>query len=116
MPLGGLWASWGSPWRSLGCLGHHFGGPGALRGAFWSFQVTLGVILEEMCVFFVWIWQFSCINAVLFKKHSMEKWKSTQEGKKERKEGKKEGKKRRGKRKEHMDMKKQEEKTRENRK
>ena len=32
VPLGGLWASWGSPWRSLGSPGHHFGGPGALLG------------------------------------------------------------------------------------
>ena len=70
---------------------------------------------------------YFCVDLAVFlhkcgvlKKHSWKKWKSTQEGKKEKKgtqgEGKKEGKKRRGKRKEHMDMKKQEEKTRENRK
>ena len=81
VPLGGLWASWGSSWsslgplgrhwgsswRSLGPLGHHFGGPGALLGSILELSgAPWGHFGGNLCIF-VWIWQFSCINAVFFK-------------------------------------------------
>ena len=65
--MGPLGRHWGSSWRSLGPLGHHFGGPGALLGSILELSgAPWGHFKGNLCIF-VFIWQFSCINAVFFK-------------------------------------------------
>ena len=66
VPLGGLLASWGSPWRLWGPLGHYFGGLAALLGTSLELSgASWGPFLRN-CSVSEWIRHFCSIYVVIF--------------------------------------------------